>query len=126
MIGFRCTCGQTLQSQEDFAGRKVRCPRCRKVLTIPRQAATPRLAAAATPVDAASGARRLPEQPETGITASPWEDRSLLQLPTPWMPGDEERFQVCPATTSVAPYLMFGVLVAALIGGVTLALLFLS
>jgi hypothetical protein len=34
-IRFACQCGKPLQSREDFAGRKMRCPACGAILTIP-------------------------------------------------------------------------------------------
>jgi hypothetical protein len=35
MITFPCSCGQTLQVQDEFAGRKIRCPKCQAVATAP-------------------------------------------------------------------------------------------
>jgi hypothetical protein len=34
-ISMKCSCGRALQVKDEFAGRKVRCPRCRSVLLIP-------------------------------------------------------------------------------------------
>src|SRR5262245_10140857 len=38
MISFRCTCGQTLQAQDEYAGQLTRCPACGVELAIPRPA----------------------------------------------------------------------------------------
>jgi hypothetical protein len=32
MVIFHCTCGQLLQVQDAYAGRKVRCPACKAVV----------------------------------------------------------------------------------------------
>jgi hypothetical protein len=43
-IPFRCDCGKQLAAKDEFAGKRLKCPACGKLLTIPR----PR--AAATPI----------------------------------------------------------------------------
>ncbi len=35
VVHFNCACGQQLEAREEFAGRKVRCPRCGQERTIP-------------------------------------------------------------------------------------------
>jgi hypothetical protein len=34
-ILFACQCGKALQAREDFAGRRMKCPACEQVITIP-------------------------------------------------------------------------------------------
>lgn len=34
-IQFTCSCGKQMQAKEDFAGRKMKCPNCQQLLTIP-------------------------------------------------------------------------------------------
>ena len=34
-VHVRCRCGNPLQVSDDLAGKKVRCPECREVLTVP-------------------------------------------------------------------------------------------
>src|SRR5262245_45363252 len=34
-ISFSCACGKQLRAREQFAGRRMKCPDCQKVLTIP-------------------------------------------------------------------------------------------
>ncbi len=34
-ISFHCTCGKSLMSKEEMAGRKTKCPACGAILTIP-------------------------------------------------------------------------------------------
>src|SRR5436189_6455180 len=48
-IQFACPCGKPLQARDDFAGRKMRCPACGSVLTIPSPGgSTPSIATAAS------------------------------------------------------------------------------
>ncbi|MCI0683845.1 MAG: hypothetical protein L0Y71_17200 [Gemmataceae bacterium] len=48
---------------------------------------------AATPLAKPVAAKAAPITVAAPPTPHPWEDRSLIQTPTPWLPGDEERFQ---------------------------------
>src|SRR5437016_3533086 len=34
-IKFACECGKKLQARDDLGGRKMKCPTCQRVLTIP-------------------------------------------------------------------------------------------
>ncbi len=34
-ISFKCSCGKSLKAKEEYVGRRLRCPTCQKVLTIP-------------------------------------------------------------------------------------------
>jgi hypothetical protein len=48
-IPFRCDCGKQLAAKDEFAGKRLKCPACGKLLTIPRRAAlTPTRPAGAT------------------------------------------------------------------------------
>jgi hypothetical protein len=40
-ISFSCTCGKQLRARAEFAGRKIRCPGCQSVVTIPTTAPAP-------------------------------------------------------------------------------------
>ncbi len=40
-IPFSCECGKKLQAKDEFAGKKLKCPGCGKILTIPNPAAAP-------------------------------------------------------------------------------------
>lgn len=35
MIQFRCTCGKAMQTQDEYAGKKARCPGCGQVVLVP-------------------------------------------------------------------------------------------
>lgn len=37
-IAFSCECGKTLRVKDDLAGRRVRCPECQEILTVPEEA----------------------------------------------------------------------------------------
>ena len=37
-ITFSCECGKTLRVKDDLAGRRVRCPDCQEILTVPDEA----------------------------------------------------------------------------------------
>jgi hypothetical protein len=169
-IAFSCSCGKAMKAKEAFAGRKVRCPQCDKVVRIPQRdqgeessvgtppparpvsplpfaemrdenKERPALASPSKPTprlvstkekDAGSGeqslrprvaepvprpsfakekdSERVPvaaavrtvppsksaETAESRIgrpAAHAWIDQSLSPQPTPWLPGDRERFQ---------------------------------
>lgn len=40
-IKFLCTCGKKIQMPDETAGRRIKCPRCAKVLTIPAESTLP-------------------------------------------------------------------------------------
>ncbi|MCC6416798.1 MAG: hypothetical protein IT429_00960 [Gemmataceae bacterium] len=40
-ISFGCTCGKQLQAKDEFAGKRMKCPGCGRILTIPGSPATP-------------------------------------------------------------------------------------
>jgi hypothetical protein len=105
-IPFSCSCGKAMKAKEAFAGRKIRCAQCGKVVTIPQAKIVPAdddketpsepplAKPAARPVltKAKAEAPPIPPAPApTGVHV--WVDRSLVQQPTPWLPGDEDRFQ---------------------------------
>jgi hypothetical protein len=162
-IPFACKCGKRLVAKEEFAGRKMKCPQCAKVLVIPGGAAkapsapaptakttparpspsnaatpapatpapvssrsvrpstddialpevTPRPVRPAAPTlparrpipEAQPVATRPPSGPSIDLSAPirlapaatdkphPWIDTSLCPTPTPWRPGDREKFQ---------------------------------
>jgi hypothetical protein len=149
-IAFSCSCGKAMKAKEAFAGRKIKCVQCGKVVTIPQAetAAADDLTPsseppaesrsapdvkekargqkpAAAPLAKPEGRPVLPEEEDSGDKEAPsepplakpaarpvltqpkaeappasalamvhvWVDRSLVQQPTPWLPGDEERFQ---------------------------------
>jgi hypothetical protein len=35
-IPFECSCGRKMSAKEEFAGRRLRCPECQRVVTIPK------------------------------------------------------------------------------------------
>jgi hypothetical protein len=172
-IAFSCSCGKAMKAKEAFAGRKVRCPQCDKVVRIPQRdhgkegsaamppAATPlsplpfaemrdgdrehpALPSPARPVprvvstkeeDGDNGEQSLkpkaavpaqrpsfarekggeragsttqavsspssvePARPPASTPVHAWIDQSLSPQPTPWLPGDKERFQKGIKTT---------------------------
>jgi predicted RNA-binding Zn-ribbon protein involved in translation (DUF1610 family) len=74
-IPFSCECGKKLQAKDEFAGRKMKCPNCGRVLTIPHPARTAPANAAATqakPRPVAAETMPLPAKaPPPQPTASP-------------------------------------------------------
>jgi len=48
-----CTCGKRLQVAEEHAGKRVKCPGCQAVVTVPAKAGAPAAAAASRPAAAA-------------------------------------------------------------------------
>ena len=47
-ISFRCPCGQPLEVDEIYAGKRAQCPACNAVVAVPGPAAAPRIAKHAT------------------------------------------------------------------------------
>src|SRR5262245_57705923 len=114
-ITFACSCGKRLQARAEFAGRRIKCPKCATILQIPDgptvapapKAARPMpppikrpnpvLAEHAIEVMQVKEAARVVtlEKPvprslvtvASGQTWNPWVDYSLEQHPTPW-PAD--------------------------------------
>jgi len=157
-IPVRCECGKSLQAKDEFAGRKVKCSKCGKILRIPaaadrgNPAVTPTVALTApapvqaneAPAPAKVIARPAPvvakpvspaplakPVPTSGrARPHPWEDRSLMQTPTPWRPGDEERFQagIRPEREGLSCWekLAVGALLVAGATGVVAAIVFLK
>jgi hypothetical protein len=83
-ITFSCACGKQMQAKDEFAGRRMKCPTCQRVVTIPGSAAAAAVvvaevtvAAAATPTLAGEPALPppLPAQavvePENDVPAGP-------------------------------------------------------
>src|SRR5438128_1530306 len=92
-----------MQAKEQYSGRRMKCPSCQNVLTIPTPAGTDAPAEPApvllpptppeseneVPTMAAELAPRSTRLPEI---ADPWKDRSLEQRPTPWQGDDAKRY----------------------------------
>jgi Protein of unknown function (DUF1559)/Domain of unknown function (DUF4190) len=61
-IQFKCSCGRTLQAQDEHAGRRVKCPSCNEEMTVPAGATAVKSAEAspakASPVQADEPRRR--------------------------------------------------------------------
>lgn len=100
-IRFACPCGKHLKARDDFAGRRLRCPGCQVILTIPD--ALPQLVcvtAAAALTGAEAIVPRVPEGPAkqarspasttAAITESPAELRFASQ------PDDSEQDESLP------------------------------
>ena len=97
-------------AREEFAGRMVKCPQCGAIVQIPNVGLSD-LTRSPTPTHLARSPEIIPFKSEAEkargeqaprrfeATAAgvpdghPWKDRSLMQDPTPWLPGDEQRFQ---------------------------------
>ena len=62
-IRFRCeNCGQKLRVAEEKAGQSAKCPRCKRMLTVPPVSSEPEVPATnspAVPVDCSGSARPL-------------------------------------------------------------------
>lgn len=80
-IVFSCACGKQLSSKEEFAGRRICCPKCQEIVTIPGGKAKDE-------DEGSEVAKR-----SSAVKASPWFDSFLGQRATPWQPGDEARYQ---------------------------------
>jgi phage FluMu protein Com len=81
-ILFRCSCGKPMKAADEHGGRKVRCPRCDAVLTVPAEMAPAEEAkaialAAKPPVSARPQANRF-RQPVERAPVWPWVTGSLF------------------------------------------------
>ena len=137
-IAFSCSCGKAMKAKDAYAGRKIKCPQCDSVVTIPlttpdeddlaitpspsepaapsvappvsqpslawtgdsaeaMERPPPPLAKRRSPMDAGAEQKAEPAaRPASEPGPAPvdaWVDQSLGQRPTPWLPGDEARFQ---------------------------------
>src|SRR5262245_16589775 len=102
-IPFGCTCGKQLLAKDEFAGKKLRCPGCGKILTIPsppyrtsevsptappakppvRSAPAPIQRAASVPEPAPPPPPRAPEPPPPPVVPSSSEDSPVTPLAPP-------------------------------------------
>lgn len=80
-IAVTCGCGRSLQIKDEFAGRKVRCPGCKGVLTVPKSDAEDDAAAALLAEDEDHADRREPAAAAWRGGEEEAEDR----------PGEKER-----------------------------------
>ena len=64
-IEFKCTCGKSLAAKDEYAGRRLRCPKCQTVLFIPQPTAAP------TPVLAAPTRSTVVPKRSDGAIARP-------------------------------------------------------
>ncbi len=88
-IQFACACGKQLQAKDEFAGRKMRCPNCQEVLTIPDLSFSP-----------------LPPEPEAKGTMIPQpgaipEPEPTPKPETPPEPESQPEKHVLPETPTV-------------------------
>ncbi len=96
-----------MKAKDDFAGRKIKCPQCNQVVRIPRVPTGPPVLPAVplfvpertAPIALAAPEVLLATPVLARVAASSavkplhvWVDRSLMQQPTAWLPGDEDRF----------------------------------
>lgn len=139
-IRFCCTCGKVMTAKDEFAGRKLKCGQCGQVVAIPQKAvARPRPVAPVVkrpPLDVSEEEPAAPPArsslPNTAASeasrAAPnvWEDRSLIQQPTAWRPGDEERFQPGIRLPREGPNPLVPVVAAVLVVGIVAAILFIA
>src|SRR5436190_18587035 len=70
-----CACGKSYPIKEQFAGKKVQCPGCKKVLTVP--GSTMSAAVAAPPASAAMA----PAPNTRTIIGQPMDDEDVVDLP---------------------------------------------
>jgi len=53
-IAFECSCGKKMSAKDEFAGRRLRCPDCQRVVTIPKSTAAGMMPLPANPIKAPS------------------------------------------------------------------------
>src|SRR5947209_19965792 len=82
-ISIQCGCGRTLRVKDELAGRKVRCPECSTILTVPKSDAEYHVmdvSVAVTPGDV----EKEPDWEESESPASTAiTDRPLARAPSP-------------------------------------------
>jgi hypothetical protein len=113
-ITFSCSCGKVMKAKDAFAGRKIKCIQCGTVVRIPplEPAGIPVARPVSQPVLGFEQGHERPSMPPlakpvarlvtpenhgehrpAAAAVHAWVDQSLMQQPTPWRPGDQERFQ---------------------------------
>jgi len=78
-IAFECSCGKKMSAKDEFAGRRLRCPDCQRVVTIPKSTAAGMMPLPANPAKAPSS--QLLAQPT--LTKS---EVAALELTRPTIP----------------------------------------
>ncbi len=80
-ISCKCPCGRTLRVKDDFAGRRVRCPNCSSILTIP-EPETEYVAGDVVFAETPGDVEKEPESKESEVPAPPTVvDRPLIRAP---------------------------------------------
>lgn len=102
-ISFVCSCGKKMAAKDEFAGRRLRCPECQCVVTIPKagsgQIATPRL-----PAQKSSGTFGLGSTLTTSEAAGLDVTRPTHETPSPsrTLPNDfADEPPATPAPTAI-------------------------
>lgn len=99
-LSVTCVCGKTVVARDEFAGRRAKCPNCGAVVKLPGVEVEAPAAARVPDVSSSPAPRSSPREvssarePQATTTRPfhPWQD-GLTQYSTPWLPGDEEKFQ---------------------------------
>ncbi len=78
-ISLKCDCGRSFRLKDELAGRKVRCPACQTLLTVPDPKAEEEAVAALL----ADDADEPQEPPRAGIRAEPPSPEQPLPRPRP-------------------------------------------
>jgi hypothetical protein len=83
-IPLKCDCGRSLRVKDDLAGRKVRCPVCKSVLTVPEpdQAIVQRKTITVVPVESPTPTTRASDSdPGTDSESQPIVRRKQSSTP---------------------------------------------
>lgn len=94
-IAFSCECGKQLSAREQFAGRRMKCPECAKVLTIPQADQPP--PAEATLADAPAPAQTVTPSEPDWLAAAVAEVSATAPEPRPTVAEAAHERDVVPA-----------------------------
>src|SRR5688500_11717051 len=78
-IRFNCDCGQTITARSDFAGRKVQCVACKKILVVPGERKTTTSSRPSMPTSSAAP----PPAPASPSSPTKIRPRATEETPPP-------------------------------------------
>ena len=81
-IPFVCECGKSMSAKDEFAGRRLRCPSCQRVVTIPKLA-PPAIAKSVKRPQPRSRTQPPPATMTAGEIAAMNESRPVVETPPP-------------------------------------------
>lgn len=90
-IAFSCACGKPMKARDEFAGRKMRCSACKKIVTIPESLSPPESPAAELEEEVVALA----------VESIPPETPPVPAAPLPFFADEDDAEAPAPATVDL-------------------------